>query len=91
MATGVLTSTENRVDAGRVIDEDYRGPVGVLLFNHSDQDFAVSRGDRIAQLIVERNATPDVLEVDDLDETPRGAGGFGSTGIAAVRESAPVC
>ncbi|KAJ9513347.1 hypothetical protein QJQ45_001387 [Haematococcus lacustris] len=80
------------IDTGAgVIDEDYRGPVGVLLFNHSDQDFAVSRGDRIAQLIVERIATPDVLEVDDLDETLRGAGGFGSTGIAAVRESAPVC
>ncbi|KAL4241390.1 Deoxyuridine 5'-triphosphate nucleotidohydrolase [Abortiporus biennis] len=69
------------IDTGAgVIDADYRGVVFVLLFNLSDKDFQVEEGDRIAQLIIERIQTPDVLEVDDLDETLRGAGGFGSTG-----------
>ncbi|KAJ7873269.1 dUTP pyrophosphatase [Mycena olivaceomarginata] len=67
------------IDTGAgVIDADYRGVVFVLLFNHSDKDFEVNEGDRVAQLIIERIYTPDVLE--DLDETLRGAGGFGSTG-----------
>jgi len=64
-----------------VVDEDYRGEVGVVLFNHSEEDFHVKAGDRVAQLILERIATPEVLEVDDLDETVRGAGGYGSTGV----------
>lgn len=68
------------VGAG-VIDADYRGPVGVILFNHSDVDFEVKRGDRIAQLIIEKIVTPDVLEVESLDSTVRGEGGFGSTGV----------
>ncbi|KAI0921398.1 Deoxyuridine 5'-triphosphate nucleotidohydrolase [Taiwanofungus camphoratus] len=69
------------IDTGAgVIDADYRGVIFVLLFNYSDQDFQVEEGDRIAQLIIERIITPDVLEVEDLDETLRGAGGFGSTG-----------
>jgi dUTP pyrophosphatase len=46
--------------------------------------FAVKKGDRVAQLILERIVTPPVLEVDDLDDTARGAGGFGSTGVAAA-------
>eukprot|EP01099_Mayorella_cantabrigiensis_P006338 TRINITY_DN5246_c0_g1_i1.p1 TRINITY_DN5246_c0_g1~~TRINITY_DN5246_c0_g1_i1.p1 ORF type:complete len:141 (-),score=37.38 TRINITY_DN5246_c0_g1_i1:71-493(-) len=64
-----------------VIDADYRGPVGVLLFNHSDEDFCIKIGDRVAQLVIEKISTPDVVEVDSLDSTVRGAGGFGSTGI----------
>lgn len=64
-----------------VIDADYRGSVGVILFNHSDVDFEIKEGDRIAQLIIEKIITPDVVEVEDLDSTARGAGGFGSTGI----------
>lgn len=68
------------VGAG-VIDADYRGPVGVILFNHSDVDFEVKVGDRIAQLIIEKIVTPDVLEVQHLDSTVRGEGGFGSTGV----------
>lgn len=72
---------KNFIDVGAgVIDEDYRGPVGVLLFNHSDEDFQVTRGDRVAQLIIERISTPEVVEVSDLDDTERGQGGFGSTG-----------
>ncbi|XP_058080545.1 deoxyuridine 5'-triphosphate nucleotidohydrolase-like [Magnolia sinica] len=73
---------KNSIDvAAGVIDADYRGPVGVILFNHSDVDFEVKPGDRIAQLIIEMIMTPEVLEVDDLDSTVRGNGGFGSTGI----------
>ncbi|EHS62970.1 hypothetical protein PGT21_050360 [Puccinia graminis f. sp. tritici] len=63
-----------------VIDEDYRGPVGVVLFNHGEQDFQVKKGDRIAQLVIERIVTPEVREVQSMTETERGAGGFGSTG-----------
>ena len=73
---------KHSIDVGAgVVDADYRGPVGVVLFNHSDADFAVKPGDRVAQLVVERIATLDVAEVDDLDATVRGEGGFGSTGV----------
>ena len=70
------------IDTGAgVVDYDYRGNVGVVLFNHSDEDFPVARGDRIAQLILERIAIADIEEVDELPMTERGAGGFGSTGV----------
>ncbi|XP_008783462.2 deoxyuridine 5'-triphosphate nucleotidohydrolase-like [Phoenix dactylifera] len=73
---------KHSIDVGAgVIDADYRGPVGVILFNHSDVDFEVKLGDRIAQMIIERIMTPDVVEVVDLDSTVRGAAGFGSTGV----------
>ena len=73
---------KNFIDVGAgVIDEDYRGEVGVILFNHSKVDFVVKTGDRIAQLIIEK-ITPTVIEeVKELDETDRGEGGFGSTGV----------
>jgi dUTP pyrophosphatase len=63
----------------------------VILLNNSDTDFTVNRGDRVAQLIVERISMPAVVEVETLDETVRGAGGFGSSGVAAnsVVESDP--
>jgi dUTP pyrophosphatase len=61
---------------GGVIDEDYSGNIGVILYNHSDTAFVVSRGDRIAQLICEKIYVPS-LEVESLDSTERGAG-FGS-------------
>ena len=67
------------VGAG-VIDGDYRGTVGVVLFNLSTQDFFVMKGDRIAQLILEKILIAEVEEVDELDITSRGSGGFGSTG-----------
>ncbi|XP_065414247.1 deoxyuridine 5'-triphosphate nucleotidohydrolase, mitochondrial isoform X2 [Chrysemys picta bellii] len=63
-----------------VIDEDYRGNVGVVLFNFGKEDFAVKKGDRIAQLICERIFYPELEEVQVLDDTERGKGGFGSTG-----------
>ncbi|KAN0140014.1 dUTP diphosphatase [Lactarius tabidus] len=69
------------IDTGAgVIDADYRGVLYVLLFNHSDADFTVEEGDRVAQLVIERIDTPSVVEVDDLEATLRGEGGFGSTG-----------
>ena len=64
-----------------VIDSDYRGNIGVLLENTSDQAFTVKPGDRIAQLILYYIANPQVETVQQLNETERGSGGFGSTGI----------
>jgi dUTP pyrophosphatase len=75
---------KHSIDVGAgVIDYDYRGPVGVILFNHSDTDFTINRGDRVAQLILERISMASVAEVQELSETVRGAGGFGSSGVAA--------
>lgn len=63
-----------------VVDEDYRGEVKVLLFNHGDADFHVNAGDRIAQVIFERVSAPVLVAAPSLAETGRGAAGFGSTG-----------
>jgi len=65
---------------GGVIDRDYRGPIKVILHNHGKEDLSVKIGDRIAQLILERITTPDVVEVETLEDTERGDNGFGSTG-----------
>ncbi|QKX53318.1 uncharacterized protein TRUGW13939_00396 [Talaromyces rugulosus] len=74
-------ASKNFIDTGAgVIDADYRGEVKVLLFNFSDVDFTIKQGDRIAQLVLERIYTPDVLVVEQLEESVRGVGGFGSTG-----------
>ena len=71
------------IDTGAgVIDADYRGQVKILLFNHGDVDYSIAEGDRIAQLVLERIYTPEVQEVAELEESVRGAGGFGSTGTA---------
>eukprot|EP00475_Leptophrys_vorax_P030289 TRINITY_DN4526_c0_g1_i1.p2 TRINITY_DN4526_c0_g1~~TRINITY_DN4526_c0_g1_i1.p2 ORF type:complete len:170 (-),score=41.13 TRINITY_DN4526_c0_g1_i1:584-1033(-) len=73
---------KKHIDVGAgVIDRDYRGNVGVILFNHSNEDLQVNVGDRVAQLILERYETAEVVQVDDLDDTERGEGGFGSTGV----------
>lgn len=70
------------IDVGAgVIDEDYRGPVNVILFNFGEQDFEIKRGDRIAQLICEKIEPTDIEELTDLDSTERGVNGFGSTGL----------
>ena len=71
------------IDVGAgVIDSDYRGEVKVLLFNFGKEEFVVNQGDRIAQLVIERIALTDIMQVDQLDETVRGEGGFGSTGVS---------
>jgi dUTP pyrophosphatase len=71
------------VNAPGTIDADYRGEVGVILINLGREPFTINRGMRIAQLIVARHARAVWREVDELDRTARGAGGFGSTGVAA--------
>ena len=63
------------------IDADYRGEIGVILANMSDKSFTINDGDRIAQMIIAAYAHTKWEEVDVLDETKRGKGGFGSTGI----------
>jgi dUTP pyrophosphatase len=63
------------------IDCDYRGEVKVILINLGEEDFPINKGDRIAQLVVAPAPQALVVEVDDLDDTARGAGGFGSTGV----------
>jgi dUTP pyrophosphatase len=63
------------------IDADYRGDVGVILINHSQKPFVVEDGERIAQLVLARYVQLKWNSVEDLNDTERGAGGFGSTGI----------
>lgn len=63
------------------IDADYRGNIGVILINLSNEPFTINNGDRIAQLVVSKYERVEWVEVDDLDETGRGSGGFGSTGL----------
>lgn len=62
------------------IDADYRGEVGVILINHGEADFTITRGMRIAQMVIARHEQVEWDVVEELDETERGAGGFGSTG-----------
>lgn len=62
------------------IDSDYRGEVKLLAVNLSDVTFTINRGDRIAQMVIAPVYQPNIIEVDELDETVRGEGGFGSTG-----------
>lgn len=70
------------IDVGAgVIDSDYRGEIGIVLFNHSDTPFKIQKGDRVAQLIIERIENEEELKiVEDLESTERGENGFGSTG-----------
>ncbi len=63
------------------IDADYRGEVGVLLINLSQEPFVVNAGERIAQMVIARHEQGEFVEVDVLDETERGAGGYGHTGV----------
>jgi len=74
------------INAPGLIDSGYRGELKVGLVNHGDAPFSVSVGDRIAQLVVMAVASPDFVEVEELDVTLRGDGGFGSTGIRARQD-----
>ena len=63
------------------IDADYRGEIGVVLVNLSQEPFVVSDGERIAQMVIARHEQGELIEVDVLDETERGEGGYGHTGV----------
>ena len=63
------------------VDADYRGEVGVLLINLSQEDFVVNDGERIAQMVIARHEQAEFVEVEVLDETERGEGGYGHTGV----------
>ncbi len=63
------------------VDADYRGEIGVILVNLSQEDFVIENGERIAQLIIAKHERAEWLEVQELTETSRGEGGFGSTGV----------
>ena len=69
------------LNAPGTIDADYRGEVGVLLINLSQEDFTVNDGERIAQMVIARHEQGEFVEVETLDETERGAGGDGHTGV----------
>lgn len=69
------------VNAPGTVDSDYRGQVCVLLINLGEEDFTIRRGDRIAQGVIAAAPQWSLVEVEDLDATDRGAGGFGSTGV----------
>ena len=75
-------AVKNGLDVGAgVIDQDFRGEVGVVLFNHTDLTYQVKIGERIAQLVLERISTPQCIESSNISsDTVRGQGGFGSTG-----------
>jgi dUTP pyrophosphatase len=62
------------------IDSDYRGEIKVLLINHSNEEFEIKKGDRIAQAVVAPVIQAEIVEVEELSSTKRGEGGFGSTG-----------
>lgn len=69
------------LNAPGTIDADYRGEVGVLLINLSEEPFVVNDGERIAQLVIARHEQGEFMEVEALDETERGEGGYGHTGV----------
>lgn len=69
------------LNAPGTIDADYRGEIGVILVNLSNEAFTINDGERIAQIIIAKHERADWVEVTELDSTDRGAGGFGSTGV----------
>ncbi len=63
------------------IDADYRGEIGVVLINLSQEDFVINDGERIAQMVIARHEQGDLIVVEELDQTERGEGGYGHTGV----------
>jgi len=68
------------LNAPGTVDADYRGEIGVILVNLSNEDFTIEDGERVAQLVIAKHERADWFEVNELSDTDRGAGGFGSTG-----------
>lgn len=69
------------LNAPGTVDADYRGEIGVILVNLSNEAFVVENGERIAQLVIAKHERAEWIPVEELSETSRGAGGFGSTGV----------
>lgn len=69
------------VNTPGTIDSDYRGEINLIMINFSEEDFIIKRGDRIAQMVINKIKRPDIIEVETLDNTERATGGFGSTGL----------
>ena len=69
-----VTNSPGTVDAG------YRGEVGVIMFNHNDEPFKIARGERIAQMVIQKLPEVEFVDADELSDSLRGAGGFGSSG-----------
>ncbi|GAL82152.1 deoxyuridine 5'-triphosphate nucleotidohydrolase [Algibacter lectus] len=69
------------LNAPGTIDADYRGEIGVILVNISNEDFVIESGERIAQLVISKHERAEWISVEELSETSRGEGGFGSTGV----------
>ena len=69
------------LNAPGTIDADYRGEIGVILVNLSNEDFVIENGERIAQLVIAKHERAEWISVEELSETSRGEGGFGSTGV----------
>ncbi|MEY2634233.1 MAG: hypothetical protein RIS75_173 [Actinomycetota bacterium] len=83
-----LKSGIGMVNAPGTIDAGYRGEIKVLLINHDrEKSFTICKGDRIAQMVIQKVESANFSLVDSLDETTRGNGGFGSTGVTARSES----
>ena len=79
--SGLATKNEITVlNTPGTVDSDYRGEIKVIIYNHGDNDFLINNGDRIAQMILAPIAKMELVETDNLPETIRGEGGFGSTG-----------
>jgi dUTP pyrophosphatase len=76
------------LNAPGTIDSDYRGEIKAIVINHGEEPFRIARGMKIAQLVIARHEGAVLAEVETLDETLRGAGGFGSTGILSAEETA---
>uniref|UniRef100_A0A6C0LKD0 dUTP diphosphatase n=1 Tax=viral metagenome TaxID=1070528 RepID=A0A6C0LKD0_9ZZZZ len=77
--SGMAWKKHTDIGAG-VIDSDYRGPIGVVMFNHSEEDLKITIGDRVAQLVIEQISMAPLTQVNSLDDTERGEKGYGSTG-----------
>lgn len=75
-----LASKNGLTNFGGVIEYTYRGEYGVVLYNAGDEEYTVKKGDKIAQLLIQKIEIAEIEEVDELSESPRGEGGFGSTG-----------
>ena len=70
------------VNSPGTIDSDYRGLIGLIMINHGSDPFVIRRGDRVAQMVIKEVVRADVRETEELDETVRSGGGFGSTGVS---------